>query len=320
MFEDFPLFPERASTIASDVDALYLALVAFSALFTFGIFVAILYFSIRYRRRSEDEIPLFTPPQHRLEVLWTVVPFAISFGLLVWGMDVYMTFYDPPSDAVEVTVVARQWMWKFQHPGGQAEIDELHVALGSRVMVRLASEDVIHSFFVPAFRVKQDAVPGRYTRIWFEATRVGEYHLFCAEYCGSKHSRMVGKVVVMEPDDFQERLRRNEPAETPVSAGARLFAQHGCDSCHRERDGRRGPSLAGLHDSEVRLANGDRVKADYDYLRESIVDPSAKNVVGFRNLMPVYRGRLSEENILRILDYIKSLPPDANASRSASSR
>jgi cytochrome c oxidase subunit 2 len=308
MWDSFPLFPQRASAIAGEIDALYLALVGLSAFFSIGIFCTIFYLAVKYRQRSEGEIPTAHRMNAKLEMVWLGVPFVIAVALLMWGMSLYLRIYEPPRGAIEISVVGRQWMWKLQHPGGQAEIDELHVPAGSRILLRMATEDVIHSFFVPAFRVKQDLVPGRYTTLWFEPTRVGEYHLFCAEYCGSKHSRMVGRVVVMEPPDYQEWLRLHEPEETPLDAGARLFHRNGCASCHGEADGRRGPALASIHGSEVRLASGQVVRADDDYLRESIVDPGAKLVEGYRPLMPSYRGRVSEEDLLRLLAYIKANP------------
>jgi cytochrome c oxidase subunit 2 len=305
MWEGFPLFPQRASTIASEVDSLYLALVAMSAFFSIGIFLTIFYLAVKYRQRSEDEIPTAHRMNAKLEIVWLTVPFVIAVALLVWGMKLFLRIYEPPPGAIEILVVGRQWMWKLQHPGGQAEIDELHVPVGSRILLRMATEDVIHSFFVPAFRVKQDVVPGRYTTLWFEPTRVGEYHLFCAEYCGSKHSRMVGRVIVMEPPDYQEWLRQNEPEETLLGAGARLFDRNGCASCHGETDSRRGPALAG--------ARG----LDPEDLRESILDPGAKLVDGYAPLMPSYRGLLSEEEILRLVAYLQSLPASGTGGRAA---
>ena len=311
MWEGFPLFPEQASTFAAEVDALYLAFVGVSAFFTVGIFLTILFFAIKYRRRSEDEIPPAMHGNLALEVTWIAVPLIIASSLLLWGMKLYLRQFEPPGDAIEIAVVGKQWMWKLQHPGGQSEINELHVPVGRKIMLRMATEDVIHSFFIPAFRVKHDVVPGRYSMVWFQPTRVGEYHLFCAEYCGSKHSQMIGRVVVMEPSEFQQWLRRNEPAELPVVAGARLFEEHGCQSCHQEVDSRRGPALAGLYGSRVRLASGDTVTADEHYLREAILNPRAKQVAGYPPLMPVFRNQLSEENVLRLLAYIKSLPAPA---------
>lgn len=308
MWEGFPLFPEQASSFAPSVDALYLVMVGFSAFFTVGIFIAIFYFAIKYRRRSEDEVPPEVNEWRSLELIWTTVPFLLVIGMLVWGVRLYLHMYIPPEeDIIEIQVVGKRWMWKFQHPEGQAEINHLHVPQGSRIKLVMATEDVIHSFFVPAFRVKQDVVPGRYTMVWFEPTRVGEYHLFCAEYCGSKHSHMIGGVTVMEPAAFQEWLQRNEPDESILVAGEHLFDKHQCGSCHRDTDTRRGPALAGLHGSEVRTAGGESRIADDDYLRESILRPLEARVAGYEPLMPSFAGQLSEEDLFALLTYIKGI-------------
>jgi cytochrome c oxidase subunit 2 len=209
---------------------------------------------------------------------------------------------------MEIAVVGRQWMWKIQHPSGRREINELHVPVGAPVKLRIASQDVIHSFYIPAFRVKMDAVPGRYTQLWFEATKPGEYHLFCAEYCGTEHSRMIGKVVVMEPDQFQNWLG-GVTEETPVEAGERLFAEFNCANCHTGGTRQRGPHLGGLFGKPVRLADGRTVTFDETYIRESIINPNAKIVAGYAPVMPTYRGQLSEEQLLQLVAYIRSLTP-----------
>jgi cytochrome c oxidase subunit 2 len=309
MWKEFALLPERASTIAEKIDALYFSLVAFSVFFSVLVFLLIFYFAVRYRKRPAGEPAAAVHGHLRLEIVWTAIPFLIAVVLLVWGVDLYLVYARPPAEALPISVVAKQWMWKLQHPGGKQEINELHVPVGQPVKLTMATEDVIHSFFVPAFRVKQDVVPGRYTTLWFEATRVGEYRLFCAEYCGTLHSAMGGRVVVMEPADYQSWLSGGEPTESPVVAGARLFEQRRCKSCHQATSGQRGPALEGLLGSTVRLAGGDSVVADEDYLRESILTPNAKLVEGYRPLMPTFRGQLSEEGLLQLIAYIKSLSP-----------
>lgn len=312
MWESFPLIPEQASSFAAEVDLLYYSLVAFSLFFVVAIFSLILYFAVRYRRREgpSDHGHEPEPASRRLvvwEVLWTAIPFVIACGLLVWAVNLYVVQKRPPENALSINVVAKQWMWKIQHPTGQREINELHVPTGRPVKLTLASEDVIHSFFVPAFRVKQDVVPGRLTTLWFEPTRVGEYHLFCAEYCGTDHSGMGGRVVVLDPADYQKWLSGGAASEPPLELGARLFEQRGCKSCHAAGPSRRGPSLVGLTGSTVTLASGQTVVADADYLRESILDPNAKLVAGFRPLMPTFRGQLSEAGILGLVAYVESL-------------
>lgn len=311
MWESFPLIPEQASTYATKVDALYYSLVAFSVFFSVLIFLLIFFFAVRYRRRSPDEVPEVTHGDLRLEVAWTVIPFGIAVVLLVWGVNLYLEQARPPADALEISVVGKQWMWKIQHPSGRREINELHVPLGTPVQVTLATEDVIHSFFIPAFRVKQDAVPGRFTRLWFEATKVGEYHLFCAEYCGTRHAVMGGRVVVMEPLDYQNWLAGGPPSESPVVVGEKLFTQLGCKSCHWAGSGQRGPALTDLLGSTVRLESGETVIADEAYLRESILNPAAKIVEGYRNLMPTFRGMVSEESLMQLLAFIRSLSEPA---------
>jgi cytochrome c oxidase subunit 2 len=321
MWPDLPLFPEQASTFAPQVDALYFFLIAVSVVFGGSIFFLVIYFAVKYRRRSPDEPPPpYTRGDTRLEIAWTVVPLIVTMISFFWGASIFFAMTRPPTNALEILVVGRQWMWKFQHPDGQREINQLHVPLGRPVKLMLASEDVIHSFFVPAFRVKQDAVPGRYTSIWFEPTRAGRFHLFCAEYCGTQHSGMIGRIVVLEPQEYEQWLegdRISAPAGaaataptaegSPVSEGQKLFQNLGCAACHQLERQDIGPVLAGLFGSQVRLQNGQTVSADENYLRESILMPQAKIVAGFTTLMPAYQGRLNEEELLQLIAYIKSL-------------
>jgi cytochrome c oxidase subunit 2 len=290
------------------VDALLYYLLGISIFFSGLIFLLLFIFAIRYRRRALAEPP---PPSIlgdlRLEILWTVVPFVITMSIFLWGASLYFTMSRPPAAALEVQVVGKQWMWKIQHPDGQREINELHVPLGRPVKVTMTSEDVIHSFFVPAFRVKMDAVPGRYTTLWFEATRAGEYHLFCTEYCGTVHSGMVGRVVVMEPVQYQQWLSGGVPGEPLAMAGERLFQQLGCVSCHRAEAQARGPALEGIFGKPVRLQSGDMVRVDEAYIRESILNPNAKIVAGYQPIMPTFQGQISEEGVLQIIAYLRSL-------------
>lgn len=304
MDERFRLHPEQASSFAGDVDSLYFFLTAVSAFFTLLIFVAIVYFAIKYRRRPGDE----EPPRPilgslRLEILWSVVPFIFSMIFFFWGARTYFKIARPPANAMEVYVVGKQWMWKLQHPNGTREINTLHVPLGQPVKLIMSSQDVIHSFYIPAFRVKQDVIPGRYTVLWFEATKVGEFHLFCAEYCGTQHSGMIGKVVVMEPQAYEAWLSGTTPDEPPVAAGQRLFTSLGCLTCH----GSQAPTMAGLFGSDVPLESGRTVKADEHYLRRSIMDSTAEIVQGYKPIMPSFRGQLSEEQLTSLIAYVKSL-------------
>ncbi len=302
----FPLFPEQASTLAERVDALYYFLVGVSALFASLIFLLLIFFAIKYRRRSSTERPRTILGDLRLELLWTLIPLGIAMVMFTWGARLYFTSFQPPAGALEIAVVGKQWMWKFQHPEGQREIDELHIPVGRPVKLTMTSEDVIHSFFVPAFRVKMDVLPGRYTTLWFEATKTGAYHLFCTQYCGTQHSGMIGQVVVMKPVEYQKWLG-GALGESVGSAGERLFQQLGCQSCHLE-DGRgAGPSLVGVFGKPVQLQGGKTAVADEDYLRESILNPGAKIVAGYQPVMPTFQGRIREEELLQIIAYIKGL-------------
>jgi len=309
MFDNLPLWPARASTTAGSVDALFIFLVALSALMTAAIFTMILVFAIRYRRRRgvvAEQIEGSTA----LEITWSVIPFCIFMVIFVWGAMIYFKERTPPRGATEVYVVAKQWMWKLQHEEGQREINELHVPVGRDVKLIMTSQDVIHSFFVPAFRIKQDVLPGRYTTAWFHPTKAGTYHLFCAEYCGSQHSGMIGQVVVLEPAQYQAWLSGGGATGTLASNGQNMFLQLGCSTCHRSDTQGRGPNLAGLFGKPVQLEDGRVVTADENYIRESILAPGAKVVSGFKPIMPVFQGLVNEEQLNALVAYVKSLNPN----------
>jgi cytochrome c oxidase subunit 2 len=303
----FPVLPERASSVAGEVDALFFFIVAVTILFTVGISIAIVFFAIKYRRRSDADRPADIHGSLLLELTWTLIPLGIVVVMFVWGAKVYFHMNRPPDDAMTVSVVGKRWMWKLQHPTGQREINELHVPVGRAVRLVITSEDAIHSFFVPAFRIKKDAVPGRYNVAWFRATKVGTYHLFCAEYCGTEHSRMTGRVVVMEPDAYQTWLAGGPPPESPVVAGEKLFTDLNCITCHRPDNAGRGPVLVGIFGRSVKLASGDTVVADEAYVRESIVSPASKVVAGYQPVMPTFQGQVTEEQLLALVAYIQSL-------------
>lgn len=303
-----PFLPPSASTLSDRVDALYLYLIGITGFFTLLIVAALIFFMLRYRRRSPYEIPRPIVGSHRLETIWTVIPFIIAMSFFVWGAQLYFEQSRPPNNAIEVYIVGKQWMWKIQHTSGQREINELHVPVGRKIKLIMTSEDTIHDFFIPAFRVKADVLPGKYVTQWFEATKSGTYHLFCAEYCGMNHSGMIGSVVVMEPADFNNWLSGNTSRVSPADAGKQLYQALGCVSCHGAAgEGGRGPALAGVFGSQVLLADGKAIKADEVYIRESIVNPQAKLVAGFGPIMPTFQGQVSEEQLLQILAFIKSL-------------
>ncbi len=321
MKSQLPLFPESASSVAPQVDALFYAWTVVSIFFTLLIAVLIIYFMTRYRRRHEDEVGQPERAPIWLEIGWSAIPLAIALAMFAWGTKVFVEIYRPPSDAVVYYGVGKQWMWKFQHPEGQREINTLHVPVGQSIQIKLTSEDVIHSFFVPAFRVKQDALPGRYTSVWFRATRPGTYHLFCAEYCGGEHSRMIGSVVVLEPHDYESWLAGGPAGQSMTLSGAELFQQLACQTCHGE-DGSgagmtgmapRAPRLAGLYNSQVALADGRKVVADESYIRESILNPMVKVTAGWQPIMPTFQGQITEEQLTQLISYIRSLSGEAGA-------
>jgi cytochrome c oxidase subunit 2 len=318
MFEDFPLFPERASTIAGKVDALYITLIVISVLLATGIVLALIVFAIKFRRRSESERPHPITGSLLLELIWTIIPLFMVLGMFTWGAHVFFEMSRPPAGSLDIYVVGKQWMWKFQHMNGVSEINELHVPLGRPVRLTMASEDVIHSLYFPAFRVKGDVIPGRYRVMWFQATKTGRYHIFCAEYCGTKHAGMIGWINVMEPAGFQAWLSGGPSGGPLEESGEKLFAQLACNTCHfTDRIGR-GPILTGLFGKEVQLQTGQTIKADESYLRESILNPQAKIVMGFQPIMPTFQGQISEEGLLQLIAYIKSLHQRTDQSNTAS--
>ena len=304
----FPFIPESASTYSGDVDALYFYISGVTLFFTLLISFIIIFFVIKYRRRNPFEIPRPIEGSMKLETLWSVIPLLIAMSIFFWGAKIYFNQYRPPKNAIEVYVVGKQWMWKFQHATGQREINELHIPVGRKIKLIMATEDVIHDVFVPAFRIKADVVPGRYTTEWFEATKPGRYHFFCAEYCGMNHSGMGGYVVVMEPTEFENWLSGNTNQMSPAGAGQQMFESLGCASCHgANAEGGRGPALLGVYGNNVVLNNGQSIKADEAYVRESILNPQAKIVSGFGPIMPSFQGQLTEEQLLQLVAYLKSL-------------
>ncbi len=308
-----PLFPVAASTSAQRVDTLFFYLIGLSGLIILGIGAVMLYSMVKYRRRSEDEIPEQISGSNRLELTWTLIPVVLSLFTFAWGAREYLTNADPPKDSIPVYVVAKQWMWKFEHQDGQEEINELHVPVGQPVKLTMTSQDVIHSFFVPEFRVKQDVLPLRYTVLWFQATKPGKYHIFCSQYCGTNHSTMTGWVYVMEPAEYQAWLAGGATAQqSPAAVGEQLFQQYGCSGCPRPDGHGPGPSFVGLYGQPVKLDNGQTAVVDDNYLRECMLHPNqpgVNRVAGFQPIMPSFQGQLSEEQILSLIAYIRSLGP-----------
>jgi cytochrome c oxidase subunit 2 len=305
MFDNLPLWPERASSMAGQVDAIYIFLLVVCGMVALLVFTCLLYFAARYRSRAgveAEQIDGSTP----LELTWSIIPLCVFMVFFAWGALVFFKQRTPPRDATEVYVVAKQWMWKLEHAEGQREINELHVPVGRDVKLIMTSQDVIHSFYIPAFRMKQDVLPGRYTVAWFRATKPGTYHLFCAEYCGTQHSGMIGSVVVMEPAQY-EAWMSGGPVGPLSATGEKIFAELGCSTCHRSDAQGRGPNLQGVFGKPVQLEDGRTVVADENYVRECILDPGAKRVKGFQPIMPTFQGLVSEEQVNALVAYVKSL-------------
>jgi cytochrome c oxidase subunit II len=310
----FSVFPVAASRMAAQVDLLYLGLVLISALYLAIIFVPMFYFLFKYRRgQKADRTPLRIKTW-KIEAAWSVIPFLMMMGLFAWAADIYYYVERPPAGSLEVTVVGKQWMWKIQHVEGNREINELHVPVGETIKLIMTSEDVIHSFFLPSFRVKQDVVPGRYVTEWFRPNRKGTYHLFCAEYCGTDHSAMIGSIIVMDRAEYEAWLATGRPRETLAQSGERLFRELGCSGCHMGSSIIRAPRLEGLYGKPVPLEGGQVVFADDKYIRDSILLPASQITAGYANVMPSYAGHISEQELLQLIAYIKSLgnqePPE----------
>ncbi|MFO0966199.1 MAG: cytochrome c oxidase subunit II [Gemmataceae bacterium] len=316
LFADVPLFPEQASTIAPEVDGVTLFLTGLSAFFTLLIFLLILYFAVKYRRRSPDEIPAPVESAMTLEVIWTVIPLLIVLFVFVWSSRVYFRVATPPDNALEVYVVGQQWMWHLQHTGGQRENNELHVPAGRPVKLIMTSKDVIHDFAIPSFRVKNDVFPGTYTHLWFEATRPGDFRIFCAEYCGTDHSRMVGWVRVLEPSDFEKWLASPNVEGSLANRGRKLFLKLQCVTCHSADSLARAPNLEALFGKTVPLEDGRSALVDEAYLRRSILEPDADVVAGFRPIMPSFKSVITDEmDMSALIAFLKGLGPGGTPPR-----
>jgi len=308
MFDNLPLWPTAASVHARYEDWLFIFLTLVSVAMTVLIFVVIAVFAMKYRRRHGREATQIEGSL-LLEIGWSVAPFGVMLVMFAAGAVLYFSMRTPPQDSAQVYVVAKQWMWKLQHMEGPREINQLHVPVGRNVELIMTSQDVIHSFYVPAFRLKQDVLPGRYTTLWFRATRPGTYHLFCAQFCGTMHSGMIGEVIVMEPRDYQAWMSNAAPSGSLAQSGATLFQQLGCNTCHRSDVQGRGPNLTGVFGNPVQLEDGRTVVADENYVRESILVPAAKVVSGFKPIMPSWQGQVNEEQLNELIAYVKSLNP-----------
>jgi cytochrome c oxidase subunit 2 len=310
MFDNFPLWPAGASTHSFAVDVLYIFLVLLSAAATLGIAAAIVAFGVKYRRGHGREAQQIEGSLI-VEIAWTVIPLGIFMVIFVWGAVIFFDQKTPPMDSADIYVVGKQWMWKLQHMEGVREINELHVPANKDIKLVMTSQDVIHSFFIPAFRIKQDVLPGRYTTLWFRATEPGTYRLLCTQYCGTLHSGMIGEVYVMKPADYQAWISNNRPVGSLAQSGYTMFLQLGCNTCHNMEVQGRGPNLTGVYGNPVQLEDGRVVTADDNYIRESILNPGAKIVSGFKNIMPSWQGQINDEQLNELVAYVKSMsaPP-----------
>jgi cytochrome c oxidase subunit 2 len=300
------IWPDEASTIAPQVDLFYLFLIAISLVGLVLVGLLLFTFCIQYRK-ANNPVPTQIEGSVLLEATWTLIPLALFMICFVWGALLYFRIYNPPVNAMNIYVVGKQWMWKAEHPSGQHEINSLHVPTGRPVQLTIISQDVFHSFSIPAFRVKREAVPGRYNTVWFEATKPGTYHLFCTQYCGTLHSQMIGDIVVMSPAEYEAWSGESTSGMSLAQNGERLFTTLGCANCHSGDAAARGPNLAGAFGSKLALANGGYANVDEAFLRESILDPSTHATAGYSQIMPTYRGQVSEDGIISLVEYIKNL-------------
>ncbi|HEX2916880.1 MAG TPA: cytochrome c oxidase subunit II [Edaphobacter sp.] len=300
------LFPREASTIAPYTDALYFFLMLITVVGLVLVTALVFGFSIRYRK-ERSAVATQVEGSTLLEATWTIIPLALFLICFVWGALLYFRIYDPPTNAMNIYVVGKQWMWKAEHPGGQHEINTLHVPMGVPVQLTMISQDVFHSFSIPDFRVKREVIPGRYTTVWFEATTPGTYHIFCTQYCGTKHSGMIGEVTVLTPDEYKKWTEGSTSGMSLAQNGERLFASMGCNACHTGNAAARGPNLAGVYGSKLRLANGSEVLVNEAYLRDAILNPSQHVTAGYAPIMPTYQGQISEEGLIDLVEYLKSL-------------
>jgi cytochrome c oxidase subunit 2 len=300
------LFPAEASTIAPWADALYFFLLLITIVGLTLVGTLVFGFAIRYRK-ERNPVATQIEGSTLLEATWTIIPLALFLICFVWGALLYFRIYNPPPNAMNIYVVGKQWMWKAEHPGGQHEINTLHVPVGQPIQLTMISQDVFHSFSIPDFRIKREVIPGRYSTVWFQATTPGTYHIFCTQYCGTKHSGMIGEVTVLSPEDYKKWTEGSTSGMSLAQNGERLFASMGCNACHSGNAAARGPSLAGVYGSKLTLTNGSQVLVNEAYLRDAILNPSQHITAGYAPIMPTYQGQISEEGLIDLVEYLKSL-------------
>jgi cytochrome c oxidase subunit II len=300
------LFPAEASTIAPYADALYAFLMAITVIGLVLVGALVFGFSIRYRK-ARNPIATQVEGSTLLEATWTIIPLALFMVAWIWGALLYFRIYDPPTNAMNIYVVGKQWMWKAEHEGGQHEINALHVPTGRAVQLTMISQDVFHSFSIPDFRIKREVIPGRYSTVWFEATTPGTYHIFCTQYCGTNHSAMIGEVTVLSPEAYEKWTQGSTSGTSLAQNGERLFASMGCNACHSGSAAARGPNLAGVYGAKLQLTSGSQVLVNDAYLRDAILNPSQHVTAGYAPIMPTYQGQVSEDGLIDLVEYIKNM-------------
>jgi cytochrome c oxidase subunit 2 len=310
---DYPLlfWPFSASQTGTHVDWLILAFTAVTLLLTVPIFIAITWFALIYRANRKADRTHTSNRNVKIELSWMLIPFALTLAFFAWGAQIFDGEKHPPANAMEIQAIGRQWMWKFEHPGGQAEINDLHVPVGQPVLITMISQDVIHSLYLPAFRVQMETLPDRYTQLWFTADRTGTYRLYCSEYCGTDHSVMDGTITIMQPADFAKWLTKAGSNQSLAAAGRRLFVANGCSGCHGAASTPRAPSLVGLFGTQVPLANGGTLIADETYIRNKILHPDQNQIAGYQQIMPSFANLIQEDELIQLIAYIKSDEPAA---------
>lgn len=315
-FLNFDLFPPSVSTFAERVDPLFYFLTILSIVASVGVFAALGILGVVFRRdpdKPRESHPLHAP---LLEIIWTVIPFFVFIGVFVWGAKLFAEYVRPPDGTLDIDVIAKQWMWKVQHKEGVREVNDLHIPVNQPIKLTLTSQDVLHDYYLPAMRVKQDVIPGRFTYLWFEATQTGTYPIFCAEYCGTEHSLMKGHVTVLTQEGYAEWLAGG-PKKSPVEAGEFLFTQRGCVTCHSGMKDARGPNLTGIYGTTGRMVGGEELLKDDNYLQESILYSSKHIVEGYTPLMPAFANQLTVDDVNNLIAYIKSLGEPAAVDVSA---
>jgi cytochrome c oxidase subunit II len=300
------LFPREASTIAPYMDELYFFLLGMTITGILLVGAIVFTFSYRYRK-SVHPVATQIEGSTLLEATWTIIPLAIFLVTFVWGALLYFRIYNPPMNAMNIYIVGKQWMWKAEHPGGQHEINALHIPINQPIQLTMISQDVFHSFSIPEFRIKREVIPGRYSTVWFNATTPGEYHLFCTQYCGTNHSAMIGTITAMTAEDYKKWTEESTSGMSLAQNGERLFASMGCNACHSGNAAARGPSLAGVYGSKLTLTNGSQVLVNEAYLRDAILNPSQHVTSGYAPIMPTYQGQISEDGLIDLVEYLKTL-------------